>query len=37
MIENLQRAGLADVDDGLTLEMMRLNVLGRSDGAPPVR
>jgi hypothetical protein len=37
LIENLLRAGLAGVDDGLTLEMVGLNMLGRCPGEPPVR
>ena len=37
VIQNLLWAGLAGVDDGMTLKMVRLNVLGRSHGEPPVR
>jgi len=37
VIQDLLWAGLAGVDDGMTLKMVRLNVLGRSHGEPPVR
>src|SRR5271168_1275523 len=37
VIQNLLWGGLAGVDDGMTLKMVRLNVLGRSHGEPPVR
>jgi hypothetical protein len=37
VIQDLLWAGLAGVDNGMTLEMVLLNVLGRSHGEPPVR
>ena len=37
MIEHLLWTGLARVDNGLTSEMVWLNVLGRSHGGPPVQ
>ena len=35
MIDHLLRAGLAGVDDGLTLEMGRLDEFGPGHGEPP--
>src|SRR5262249_30516354 len=36
VIEDLLRAGLAQINDGLTLSMMRLNEFAGSHGEPPV-
>src|SRR5262249_16763949 len=34
MVDNLVRAGLADVDEGLAAEVLRLNQFGRGHGKP---